>query len=332
MSSLAEPQAVRVSMKVEYQPAWLTWVAATTTCLRTLDLDCDQVDVAGFSGYAFHLGVHEEVCPSGPTMLDWSRLSRGVHALGRATIEFRSPCCEASGKAREESCRAALEIVRNELESGRPCVLWGTYLPEFGVVVGLEGQAYQVKSFREVLGQEQPAIPYNETDAPGGIYVLGFPAVAEYSDLHRDLEAVSEALRLWRRPAYGPYRFGAEAYDLWIEALRAKHANRFGCGYDAACYAEGRRFAQQFFERMSARRPLAADLLGRAAEFYREAADAMAGVSELLPFSPDAEGQVSSAARIDRSAELLARARDSEAQAISLLTDMTKMQASAEPH
>jgi hypothetical protein len=313
-------------MEVEYQPAWLTWVASTTTCLRALDIECDQVDVAGFSGYAFHLGIHEEVCPSGPTALDWARLSRGVHYLGRATLEFRSPCCEIMSQAREESCRAAFELVRGELQAGRPCVLWGTYVPEFGVVVGIEDEAYQVKSFKEVLQQQQPAIPYDQTEPPGGIYILGFPAEAEYSELQRDLETILEALRLWQRPPYGLYRFGADAYDLWIEALRAKRAGRFGCGYNAACYAEGRRCAQQFFERMSARRPLAAELLKKTSESYREAADAMKRVSEVFRFGHEEQGPITADAKIEQAAGLLAEARDAETQAMAALTEITKIQ------
>jgi hypothetical protein len=313
-------------MELEYQPAWLTWVASTTTCLRALDIECDQVDVAGFSGYAFHMGIHEDICPSGPTVLEWSRLSRGVHSLGRATIEFRSPSCEVSGKVREDSCRAAFELVRRELLAGRPCVLWGTYVPEFGVVVGIDGEAYQVKSFKEILHQEQPAIAYNGTEPPGGIYALGFPAEAEYGELQRDLEAILEALRQWGRPAYGQYRFGADAYDVWIEALRTKRADRFGCGYNAACYAEGRRFAQRFFERMSTRRPLAAKLLRQAAESYRGAADALECVSEIFTFSHDEEGRINSAAKIEQAAGLLAKARDAEVQAMAFLTNITKIQ------
>jgi len=331
MSSESDSSEIPAPLEVEYQPARLTWVASTTACLRTIGVDCDQVDVAGFSGYAFHMGVHEEACPSGPTMLDWSRLSRGVHSLGRATMEFNSPCCEVSGTAREDSCRAAFELVRNELLAGRPCVLWGTYVPEFGVAVGIEGEAYQVKTFKEVLQQEQPAIPYNETEPPGGVYVLGFPAEAEYGELQRDLAAILEALRQWSRPAYGQNRFGTEAYDVWIEALRAKRANRFGCGYNAACYAEGRRFAQQFFERMSTRRPLAANLLTQAAESYREAADTMDRVSEVFPFSHDDEGPITADAKIGQAAELLADARAAEAQAMAFLTEITKIQVQRPP-
>ncbi len=107
---MSTKQTIQLPFAVEYQPAWLTWVGSTATCLRALNIDCDAVDVAGFSGYAFHIAVHEEVCPSGPTVIDWGRLSRGVHALGRATIEFRSPCCEISGNAHEEGCRAAFDF------------------------------------------------------------------------------------------------------------------------------------------------------------------------------------------------------------------------------
>jgi hypothetical protein len=215
-------------------------------------------------------------------------------------------------------------MVRSELLAGRPCVLWGTYVPEFGVVVGIEGDAYQVASFKRVLQQEEPAIPYNKTEAPGGVYALGFPAEAEYPELHRDLEAVLEALRQWTRPAHGPYRFGADAYDAWIEALQARRADRLGCGYNAACYAEGRRFAQHFFERMSARRPLAANLLRHAAESYREAADAMDHVSEVFPFGHEEQGPITAAAKIDEATGLLGDARDAEARAMTFLTDVTK--------
>jgi hypothetical protein len=334
-----ESGGTSLTTPVEYQPAWLTWVASTTTCLKAIGLECDQADVAGYSGYAFHLCVHEALCPSGPTMLDWAQLSRGAHALGRATVEFRAPDCEASGAPRDEACRAAYELVRRELQAQRPCVLWGTYLPEFGVAVGAEDGAYLVKSFKEIIGEDQPPIPFDQTAPPGGVYVLGFPAEAAFGELQRDLEAILVALRFWGRPAYGlarrtrasaygAYRYGAEAYDLWIEALRAGRADRFGCGYNAACYAEGRRFAQVFLERMSTRRPLAAELLREAAASYREAAGAMKQVSDVFPFGHEEEGPITDEARIDQAADLLVAARDAEARAMSALVDITNIRVS----
>jgi hypothetical protein len=325
MKAEADSGVIRLTGEMEYQPAWLTWVASTTTCLRALGIECDQADVAGFSGYAFHVCVHEALCPSAPTTLDWAQLSRGAHALGRATVEFRAPDCAASGAARDEACRGAYELVRRELLAQRPCVLWGTYLPEFGVAIGVEDGAYLVKSFKGVIGEAQPPIPYDRTETPGGIYVLGFPAEVEFGELQRDLEAILLALRFWSRPAYGLYRYGADAYDLWIEALRARRADRFGCAYNAACYAEGRRFAQLFLERMSTRRTLAADLLRKAAESYREAAGAMQQITDVFPFGHDQEGLITDEARIDQATGLLAQARDAEARAMSTLVEITNM-------
>ena len=58
---------IELRTDLQYQPAWLTWVASATSCLRALDVQCDPSDVAGFSGYAFHFGIHEEVGPEGQT-------------------------------------------------------------------------------------------------------------------------------------------------------------------------------------------------------------------------------------------------------------------------
>jgi hypothetical protein len=322
----------KLPIEVPYQPAWLTWVASTTTCLKALGVDCDQTDVAGFSGYAFHVCIHETLCPSAPTALDWPQLSRGAHALGRATLEFRAPDFEPSGSHRDECARAAFEIVKRELRAGRPCVLWGTYLPEFGVVVGTRGDAYLVKSFKEVLDEAQPPIPYNRTEPCGGIYVLGFPAAisvaSPHAGLFRDLETILLAIRFWTRPPHGPYRYGADAYDAWITALQAGRADRFGCGYNAACYAEGRRFAQQFFERMSTRRPLAADLLHQAAASYRLATEATAQVSNVFPFTHEVQGPITDKARSVQAVALLTQARAAENQAIAHLAEVTRIDAS----
>lgn len=65
-----------------------------------------------------------------------------------------------------------------------------------------------------------------------------------------------------------------------------------------------------------------------------EAADAMARVSEIFPFSHGDKGPITAAARIEQAAALLAEARDAEAQAMAFLTAIIKIQArrpTAEP-
>ena len=89
--------------------------------------------------------------------------------------------------------------------------------------------------------------------------------------------------------------------------------------------------AQQFFERMSTRRPLAADLLRKAAAAYGDAAQATKRLSEVLPFSHEANGPITDEEIIEQAAALLAQARDAESQAMSCLTDITKIQVRRPP-
>lgn len=56
-----EASAAKGLIPVTYQPAWLTWIASVTTCLKALGVECDTTDVAGFSGYAFTMSVHAEL-------------------------------------------------------------------------------------------------------------------------------------------------------------------------------------------------------------------------------------------------------------------------------
>jgi hypothetical protein len=306
-----------VPMEVHWTPAWLTWVGATTTCLRALGLDCDAVDVAGMSGYAFMLSVHKELCPSGPTVFDWGMLLEGLPALGRATEVFEGRCEDRGREAFEAQRRAVYDLAAREVAAGRPCVLWGAYLPEFAVVMGVEDGAYHVKSYRECTREPQPPIPYREMDAPGPPYVLAFPAPTAGRTPRDDARAVERAAHLLRAPHHNSdYGSGLGAYDVWIEALQADRAHPFGNAYNAQCYAEGRRFAHGFLTRVAERNP-AVDALRDAVAAYGEAALAMDQVSGTFPF-PGGEA-VREAGRRGRAIELLQETKAAETRAADAL-------------
>lgn len=317
----------QVPMEVAYTPAWLTWVASATTCLRALGVECDTADVAGLTGYAFVTTVHDELCPSGPTMFDWGMLDHGVNMLGRSTMVFSSSDCHTKdgkfgGEHTREHCRVAFELVAHEVSEGRPCVLWGAYVPEFSVAVGVDHGKYQVKSFKEVIGEEQPPIAYDDLDAPGGPYVVAFPTVTKISkaQLWGDSYAVGLAVRLLHQPsAFRQYGCGLKAYDVWVAALEQNKANPFGNAYNAQCWAEARRFARDFLARAAERNPVVAPMLDRAHHAYADAAAAMQRVAELFPFP--AKDELASADNRRDAATALRDAQAAETRAAGALAE-----------
>jgi len=300
-----------VPMEVSWTPGWLTWVSATTSCLGALGVDCDQADVAGLSGYAFVLNVHTGLCPSGPTAFDWRPLTEGVFFLGRTTRDYGGPGSDLLG---------GYEFAAEEIAAGRPCVIWGAYIPEFAVAIGVDDGAFLVKSYREMTGEPQPPIPCEDLQAPGGPYYLGFPSERPPDRAAGDRHAIRRAVEPLRGGGPpGVYAFGLEAYDMWIATLDANEANPFGNAYNAQCYAEARRFAQEFMSRVAGRNPDLAEPIGRAAEAYGEVARALGEMAALFPFPHG--GQVGEEAVRAKAVGHLRVAKTAEAKAAEALAE-----------
>ena len=282
--------AVMVPMEVEYQPAWLTWVASATTCLKALGHDVDLADVAGASGYAFVISVSKDLCPSGPTVFDWGGLIRGINMLARSVVCFTSIDCHTGehicDRTREHA-KHVYELVESEIKAGRPCVLWGTYVPEFGVAVGVDDGKYIVKTFRECMKQEQPPIPYDGVDAPGGPYMMGFPSPTNFTlKGNTDKFIVAQAVNLMLGPNPFPgYGLGLDGYDVWIDSIEECKADKFGNAYNTQCYAEGRHFARDFVKKAAGRNEKVKDVLDEAVKHYDDAVEAMDRLAKLFPFS-----------------------------------------------
>jgi len=326
----SEKKALSVPMEVEYKPAWLTWVTATAGCLRALGITCDQVDVAGYSGYAFLINVGEGMCPSGPTAFDWGLLLPGVTALGRSALVFRGAhcCCElnqertsAYKKRVREEMRAAYDLVATEIESGRPCVLWGTYVPEFGIAVGVQNDSYLVKTWKPYIKEPEPPIPFDKLTNPSGSYVLAFPTAVEVAREQADREALNHAVTMLNYRTSSPqYGAGQDAYDKWIACLDASKAEPHGNSYNAHCWAEARRFARDFLSRVAARNEAVAKPLGQAVVAYSQAADALGKVARLFPF-PHSAKKVNDPEARAAAIEALRAAKPADARAAAALTE-----------
>jgi len=311
-----------IPMKIEWEPGWLTWVNSTTLCLNAIGIECDKADVAGYSGYAFALAVNEGLCASGPTFLDWNKLASGICALGRSTMSFISMDCYSEGNRNENTkshARRVFDLASDEIDAGRPCVVWGLGIPEFGVVWGIDGDEYLC-----VMGGGIPErIRWDEIDAPGGPYILAFPTPRSgNTDWNMERESVRCAVMMMNRLSYSSkMQCGFSAYDFWGTQLAEKQAVMWTNSYNAQCWSEARLFAAEFIGRLAGNNPEIKPL-EEAHRYFLEVSEQMRGISEMFPFTMKFEKDViTDSETISKAVGYLETAKVNEIQAVDSLKE-----------
>jgi hypothetical protein len=211
--------------------------------------------------------------------------------------------------------REAYDLVAREIQAGRPCVIWGPYDPDFGIAVGVEGEKYLVESWKRVVGEPQPPVPFDQLVTPSGAYVLAFPTEVKMARAEADRRAIYHALDMLNYRTGDPqYATGQAAYDRWIAALETGKADAFGNSFNAQCWAEARRFAHEFLSRLAARNQRVAEPLRRAVTAYADVAEAIGDVASLFPF-PDSRKMVEDPKRRAEAIQALRAAKAAEAKA-----------------
>jgi DNA-binding HxlR family transcriptional regulator len=318
-----------ISKKVEYQPCWLSYTGAMAGSLRALGVDCDTVDVGGYSGYAFIINVAKGVtCPSGPTALPletWKKLHRGTESLGW-TIEHYEyphsyPAKEGNPTSQEiEIARKLFEKIKREIdERDRPVVLWGLAIPEYGIVKGYKGNSYITSTYRSLINQPEEPILFYDLKAPGCIDAFFFREKFEVDAVAADNEALGRAVRFASTsvPILDNYVGGPAALDEWagvLENLSEEEQNYHGNSYVGACVCEGRFVCAEFLRRLSKKYPgEQSKHLQEAAESYERGAELMKNFTQIFPFKFQGEMKLKDR---QEGAEMLRKVRPFEEEAV----------------
>ncbi|MEO0078666.1 MAG: hypothetical protein ABIK86_06690 [candidate division WOR-3 bacterium] len=320
-----------VDAKLEPPATCVSLVGAVGSVLRARGIKCDLTDVAGMSGHAFLVNVHPELCPSGPTAFDLNLLVDGLSALG-LEVELAMAAHDA-GSDDAELLAELFERVREEIDAGRACVVWGaTDCPEFAVVYGYENDCYLVRSYRglaarlepnRLLGPDElpePPVRFDELKAPGCVATFMFGEPVQVESDRADRNALARAAQLLgdRHAGLLPgYAHGAKAFSAWAEALEAGRAQRFGNAYNAAAWCEMQMFAAGFCRRLAKRHAKAADPLDAAAHSLAQAYANLEVVKKAFPM-PEG-GNLSDGALTAELARLLRECADLNIEARAAL-------------
>ncbi len=315
-----------------YQPCWLSYTGAIAGSLQSLGVNCDVVDVGGYSGYAFLINVSRGVtCPSGPTALPletWTEIHQGTEKLGWTIEHYVYPYSypKKEGHPTPEEIEAARKLfvkIKQELDKkNRPVVLWGLVVPEYGIVNGYEGESYVTSTFRSLTKQPETPIPFYDLKAPGCIDAFFFREQIKTEAEELSIGAVKRAFRFAspKVKVLDNYVAGPAALYEWanvLERVPEEKQNYHGNSYVGACVAEGRAISSEFLRRIAERfKGQLSEHLLEASENYGKEAKIMDEFTKIFPFK--FEGDMKLEQR-KHGAEMLRKAKLIEEEALKNL-------------
>ncbi|HEX2571174.1 MAG TPA: GNAT family N-acetyltransferase [Polyangia bacterium] len=306
------------ALDVRLPPSWDTAAAALGACAQALGDPRDGRTLAAASGLAFRIALDRRLSPAGPHGYPWrEELTAAAERLG---YDWRLVASRAGEPGFERACDAAFELGCLGVEAGRPTLWFGVQVAEFGLVRGADRAAGRL-SVSGLLDAAGGAVELDRAQIgaeAGLVFALQLiervpqdPAAAALATLRTALEHArggryAGALEL-------PVIFsGAEAWQLWEEALTQGDVDPLGLAFAAQRYAEARAHVAQYL-------PMAAQAtgldLGQVAQGYRRAATMLTELARLVPYPPGPSFMLTTTLR-DEAAALVSEAARAEREAI----------------
>ena len=308
---------------LRWVPHWASHVGCIKGCLNYLGIDVSDAWLFGATGHAFVLNISPGLCPSGPT--DWD--TRQFLSLGRNIgylVECVDEYCPKQNRDLRDAQERAWEHIRRAIDQGLPCYGWELDIPEYFVVYGYDETGYYISGPGCDEGKGPVPLQYLGRSEIGVVLVSSLRPTAPADDRKTVREALTYALELGHnRRKWTDRTGGLKGYDTWIRAMETGIAGRFGLGYNAAVWAESRRFAVQFLKEAQERldnvlKPLFTAALGH----YKTVAQNLKAVSDKYPFK-ECEDERTPLDEYSREAvEALKRARDAEVAGLNVLAEL----------
>jgi hypothetical protein len=288
----------------------------TTGILKSLGHFVDIIDVGGYTGQAFHLNTARgSTCPSAPTVAEFDTFAKGLESFGwKVEQSWARPGLNYPMNDEETArAKAHFEALKTEMaETKKPIGIWGTHVPEFGIMNGFEGDSYVVSSFIRLQGRDEVPIKFNELRSPGGLFKQVFKESFKVKNQSAvDKEAIERALGIAaglekRCPDdHKRYASGTEMFDELanilengvvpeseeamqkMDPMRTPYLLYNGNSYTAACNQENLALAAEFLNRMAKKYKGTSnyDDLNTSSREYGKASELMKEYTELFPFS-----------------------------------------------
>lgn len=286
-----------VSNPAQYQPCRFSYQGAVQGVLNSLGVDVSLSDVIAVSGYGWLTNsMMKHLCPSVPSA-HHSEIWRGnfkatenlgyrIEAVGSGAFiwdENQKPTPDSVVKAKKQ-----FDLIKAEIDSDKPVVLWGIPVPAYGIVNGYENEDYIVSTYRPLINQEDTPIHYTGLMSPGGLMFLKFRGSKPLDKDKVVMETIRRGYKLGSGnvPHLGEYVVGPTAYDVLVKNLTEEETDEnsyHGTAYTLACLMEAKKAVAEYLKENN---PLVKPDLGSAASLYGELAEVLNRCHEEFPMGP----------------------------------------------
>jgi len=317
---------LKILNKLKWQPRWVSHMGVIEGSLKFLNQKISTGWLYGGTGHAFIINIHEGLCPSGPTAWMSKMLFELAPNLGyRIEGVFARKSDSEFPRLQEKAWAHA----KKSIDNGIPCYGWELEIAEYYVIKGYDGIGYHYSGPHCDDGKGPK--PWKELGTSGLEFIEVYSV--HPTDTANPKKAIKEALEKALHHASNPpdiifpgYRSGLKGFDFWISAIEDGSALSMGHSYNAAVWAECRKYAVQFLK--EAKKYVESDvrdLLDDAKKQYEIVEENLESVTKDHPFTPALENKpLGVEERTKSTLESLKRAKVAEASGLDILKEVVK--------
>jgi len=311
---------------LNWQQRWVSHLGAVEGSLKYLKHEISTEWIYGGTGHAFVLNIAKDLCPSGPTAWRTTMLSELAPNLGYGVEGiFGEKSNPEFPRLQEKAWEHAKKCIDDEI----PCYGWELEVPEYYVINGYDDIGYFYSGPGCVDGKGPK--PWKDVGISqiGILEIYSVRLTGTENPVNAIKEAVEKAIYHAGNPAdliFPNYRSGLQGYDWWISAIEDGSALSMGHSYNAAVWAECRKYATQFLREAKIHvEGKVKVLVEEARKYYEIVHKNLESVVNDYPFSPTLENiPLGIEERTHRTATKLQNAKDAESKGLGVLKEIIK--------
>jgi len=249
LARMKEPLNVMELAKLKQDPLCSTLMGCVKGASDFFDLDWSVPKLFGYSGHAFLINIHLELCPSGPYAWDHDAFYLALRNMG---IRRNGSIAFDEGIGPEERARLD-ERIKAHLDAGKLCML---DFKEHQLIAGYDQKGFSIlQPWGGGSGVELPSLSFGTWDeiseGRGWTWFTFLEKEEERADERALLvSALAEAMRprsAAKTSAESAYRAGDAAWEAWIAAVDKGLGSSHGNWWGGMVWKECRSMASTFF-------------------------------------------------------------------------------------